>query len=316
MKARMIPAVALAALLLALPAPAPAALKVVATLSDLGRVVEAVGGDDVEVTVLCPSDRDPHYLPAKPSLARKVGKADLLVYNGLELEIAWLPLLIEKARNPRVGLGSDGLLDCSEAVDTVLEVPAGGIDRGQGDIHPEGNPHYTLDPRRMAAVAHLVAHRLGLLDPDGAAAYAERAAAFAALMAANDARWRETAAAAAGLPVVIYRKHWEYLADWLGLEIVGEIEHRPGIAPSPRHIQQMIDLAEARGGVIVLGAAWDHPDALRDVARRMRSPLIQPPGHCGDAPGAAGYVAFLDEVSAALAGAAAELEERRSAEGP
>ncbi len=112
-------------------------------------------GPDVEVTVLCPPEMDPHFLPAKPSLARKLSQADLLVYNGLELEVGWLPQLINKARNPDIKPGSVGDVDCSRAVTDLLEVPGANIDRSEGDVHPQGNPHYTLDPQRMAQAAAL-----------------------------------------------------------------------------------------------------------------------------------------------------------------
>ncbi len=114
-------------------------LNVVCTTTDLGWLATEVGGDQVSVTVLCPGERDPHFLPAKPSLARKLGKADLLCYNGLELEVGWLPVLLEKARNPRVGPGQPGDLDCAQALEHILEVPEGEVSRAQGDVHPDGN---------------------------------------------------------------------------------------------------------------------------------------------------------------------------------
>lgn len=287
-------------------APAAAALKVVATLQDLGEVARVVGGDAVEVTVLCPGPTDPHYLPAKPSLARSLGKADLLLYNGLELEVGWLPSLIKKARNPRVRPGAAGELDCSAALQNVLDVPEGPVDRGLGDIHPLGNPHYTLDPLAMAEVAHIVAHRLADLDPERADGYAARAEAFAADLHARVPAWREAAAAVRGGHVLLYHQTWTYLVHWLGLDVYGEIEHRPGIAPSPKHVQGVIEQGRTLGDVIVVAATWSHLDVARQTAERIGAPLAVLPASTGAEDGVDTYVELIDTIVARLAAAAAE----------
>jgi zinc/manganese transport system substrate-binding protein len=287
---------------------ATAKLRVVATITDLGSVAAFVGGDDIEVHVLCPGPMDPHYLPAKPSLARQLTDADLLVYNGLELEIGWLPPLIDKARNRDVDAGRRGNLDCSEAVTVLLQVPAGTVDRGQGDIHPLGNPHYSLDPRRMVAVAQLMADRMAVLDPERADRYFERADRFASEIETRLMEWEEQVAAAVRYPIIIYRRHWTYLADWLGLDIVGEIEHRPGIAPSPRHVRDVIAEARALGKVILISAQWDHQDAVNEVADRIGCPSAVLPGHTGALPGTDDYFALIDTICSRLAAAADQLE--------
>lgn len=302
-------AIALALFALALPpggaAAADGPLRVAATLSDLGCVARAVGGDDVEVTVLCPGGMDPHYLPAKPSLSRKLGQADALLFNGLELEIGWLPPLLEKARNPRVRAGAPGLIDCSAALESVLDVPSGAIDRGLGDIHPQGNPHYTVDPRRMIAVTLHVGRRLGELDPPRAGAYRERAEAYAARLRERLPVWQERTAALRHRHVLLNHQHWNYLCDWLGLDVIGEIEHRPGIAASPRHVQDMVEKSRALGDVVIVAAGWDHLDVVREIAGRAGASLAVLPGHSGAEAGADDYVAFLDEVTRRLAEAAA-----------
>ena len=297
---------ALAALMLGGAAPAAAAVKVVATLQDLGAVARVVGGDAVEVEVLCPGPTDPHYLPAKPSLARTLGKADLLLYNGLELEIGWLPSLIKKARNPHVQPGQRGELDCSAALQNVLDVPDGPVDRGQGDIHPLGNPHYTLDPLAMAEVAHIVAHRLAELDPDHAADFAARADAFAADLQARVPAWREAVADARRGHVLLYHQTWTYLVHWLGLDVYGEIEHRPGIAPSPKHVQAVIEQGRALGDVIVVAATWSHLDVARQTAERLGAPLAVLPASTGAEDGVDSYVELIDTIVGRLAAAAAE----------
>lgn len=302
---------ATAAALLMTSGPAAAKLRVVATITDLGSVATLVGGEDAEVTVLCPGPMDAHYLPAKPSLTRKLSKADLLVYNGLELEIGWLPLLIAKARNPQVRPGGRGELDCAQAVTGLLEVPIGSVDRSQGDIHPLGNPHYTLDPRRMVEVAALMAEQMAMLDSEHADAYYARADAFAREVAARMPRWLELAGQAARYPVIVYHRHWTYLADWTGLNIIDAIEHRPGIAPSPRHVRDVIAKGRALGEVIVVCAQWDYQDAVNEVAQRIDCPAVVLPGQTGALAGSDDYFAFIDMICTRLASAAAEVGEGR-----
>jgi zinc/manganese transport system substrate-binding protein len=305
MSRKLFLAVALVAALLAAPRTASARLKVVATLSDLGWIAEQVGGEDVEVAVLCPGHQDPHYLPAKPSLARKLRDADLLVYNGLELEVGWLPVLIDAARNPRVKSGSRGELECALAVDEVLEVPVGGVDRSQGDIHPLGNPHFLLDPRHGAAAGRLMAERLAELDPAHADAYRGRAADLAAAVEARLPLWRERAAAAVGCPIIVYHQHWEYLLHWLGLERIGAIEHRPGINPSPQHCEEIIALGRIQDCVFVLAATWDNRKIAERAAGRMDAPLAVLPGALGAVPEAESYLDLFDEICRRLGEAAA-----------
>jgi zinc/manganese transport system substrate-binding protein len=273
---------------------------VVCTLADLGAIATAVAGDDAEVEWLCPGDQDPHFLPAKPSLARKVGRADLLVYNGLELEVGWLPVLIDKARNPRLRPGSPGDLDCSQAVTTVLEIPRGPVSRAEGDVHALGNPHYTLDPRNGARVARLIGERLAAIDPAAAARYRERAAQFVARIEARLPAWEAAAAAARQRPVVTYHKQWEYLADWLGLTILGCVEHRSGIAPSPRHVDELVAQAAAAGVKEVLAAPWNHQDIARKAAERMSARLLVLPPAVGADPAAGDYFALFDELTRRL----------------
>jgi len=297
--------VAAAVLLCLLAGQSSAELRVVTTLSDLARIAEAVGGDDVKVEALCPGNRDPHYLPAKPSLARKLSKADLLCYNGLELEIGWLPLLIDKARNPRVRPGSRGDLDCSRALGHVLDVPAGQVDRAHGDIHPLGNPHYTIDPRNAASIAQLMAVRMGELDLPNADAYTARAGRFVAEIERRLPGWRDNVAAANDLPVIIYHQHWNYLTTWLGFVVVGEVEHRPGISPSPRHVQHVIDKGRSLDRVFIIAAQWDHLDVAREVAERMGAPLAVLPGYSGAQDGTDDYFDFIDRICERLQAAAA-----------
>ncbi len=300
---RVFRSLGLAVMLLGVAGSARAELKVVATLTDLGWLATQVGGERVEVAVLCPGYQDPHYLAAKPSLSRQLRKADLLLYNGLELEVGWLPLLIDAARNPRIRPGSRGELDCSQAVAEILEVPTGPVDRSQGDIHPLGNPHYLLDPRNGRDVGRLIAERLAELDPDGAQIYRDNAARLAATLDERAAAWQELAAPARGQSVVVYHQLWEYLLHWLGMDVLGAIEHRPGITPSPKHVEQLVVAARSRTRTVVLAAPWDHLDVARQVAERMQSPLLVLPAAVGSTDEATDYLQMFDIICRQLGAA-------------
>jgi zinc/manganese transport system substrate-binding protein len=289
-------------LLCAVAAALPAAAKpvVVCTLSDLGWLAQQVAGDDAEVESLCPGDQDPHFLPAKPSLARQVGRADLLVYNGLELEVGWLPVVIDKARNPRIKPGSTGDLDCSQVVEHVLEVPTGPVSRAEGDVHALGNPHYTLDPRNGARIARLIGERLAILDPPAANRYRARAESVAASIESRIAGWQAAAAPARAHPVVVYHKQWEYLADWLGLNILGAVENRSGISPSPKHVDELVAQAKAAGVKELISAPWNHRDVARKAAERMDATQLELPPAVGAQPEATDYLALFDVITRLL----------------
>jgi len=278
-------------------------LKVVCTVTDLGWLAAEVGGDDVEVSVLCPGEYDPHFLPARPSLARKLGKADLLCYTGLDLEVGWLPVLMDKARNNRVRPGRPGDLDCSQALLDVLEVPAGEVSRAQGDVHPHGNPHYLLDPRLGLAVADLMARRMAELRPDLADAFGQRARELEADLRPRIAAWEAAATELRQKPLMVYTKQWEYLAHWLGLEILGAVEHRPGISPSPRHVDQVIQRAKTAGVATLVAAPWNHLDAAEKAASRMGAALVILPAAAGSLDGIDSYPQVFDQIVAQLTAA-------------
>lgn len=290
--------------LLATPQAGHAKLKVVATLTDIGWIAEQVGGDDVEVSVLCPGHQDPHYLPAKPSLAKKLRRADLLLYNGLELEVGWLPLLIDSARNPKVKPGSRGELECALAINHVLDIPTGHVDRSGGDIHPLGNPHYLFDPHSGIEIGHLIAERMAELDPDAAARYLERAAFLEKTIHERVALWKESASILKGYPIIVYHQHWEYLLHWLGIKNIGSIEHRPGISPSPRHVEKIIRLGRSQERVFVIAAKWDNLKIAEKAAERMDVPLAILPGAVGGIEGVDTYLDLFESIVKSLTEAA------------
>jgi len=207
-------------------------IRVVTSIETFADLARAVGGGNVSVESLARGYQDPHFVEAKPNLLVPLSKADLLVYAGLDLEIGWLPPLVQGSRNPRIQLGSQGNLDASTAID-VLDVPAGKVDRSQGDIHPRGNPHYWLPPINALKVAKEIAARLKALDPAHGVDYDSNLQKFGGLLKSKSSEWSRKAALVRDLKVVPYHKSWTYVSDWLGLREMGYVELKPGIQPDP-----------------------------------------------------------------------------------
>ena len=229
-----------------IPSAAQAKLRVAATLPDLAALAREVGGDSVEVTSLSAANQDPHYVDPRPNLIVALSRADLLVLNGLELEVGWLPPLLTNSRNARILPGTDGYLDASEYVQTIGEASV--IDRAMGDIHPGGNPHFTYDPRAAVRILRAIAERMGATDPENADVYKRNAArAVAELQALVDAeakRFRSLPDVKRG--VVCYHESFPYLLDWLGLTQVETIEPKPGIPPTPGHVALVLKTMRAK----------------------------------------------------------------------
>ncbi|MBM3321361.1 MAG: zinc ABC transporter substrate-binding protein [Candidatus Eisenbacteria bacterium] len=255
---------------------AEAKLRVVATLTEIGALAEEIGGDRVEVARLAKGNEDPHTLPAKPSHSRRMMEADLLVYNGLQLEVGWLPLLIEGARNPRIRPGTVGHLDLSSFIEP-LEVPTGSVDRSMGDVHPEGNPHYTVDPSVYPALAKGLAERLSAIDPEGGPHYAARLADFERRWSEKLAEWRSRLAFLQGEPIVTYHKQWEYFARTFGLRVIDNVESKPGIPPTPRHITDLEARIRAENVRRLVHSDLIDPAIMKKLASRSGSLAIALP---------------------------------------
>ncbi len=228
-------------------APAHSAVNVVATTSSMGMLARTVGGDAVKVTVLSPPDRDAHYLLAKPSMMVALRRADLLVAVGAELEVGWLPAAIQGASNPRILPGQPGYFEGAAQVE-LIEVGQA-ADRAKGDVHPEGNPHYYMDPERMARVAKALAGRLAALDPANAARFQSNAEELARAVALRVPEWKQRAGGAPG--AVLYHKDTSYLAALLNVPILGYVEPLPGIPPTAAHLQGLVRSLSGKKGVIL-----------------------------------------------------------------
>ena len=226
-------------LAVALPAAAAGKLNVITTTEDLASLAREVGGDRIDVEALARGYQDPHFVEPKPSFILKLNKADLLIVVGRELEIGWLPPLVTQSRNPKLQPGGIGYLDASLNV-RILDVPAGQVTRAMGDVHPQGNPHYWLDPGNGRRIAQNIQKKLAEMSPGDAAYFAGRYADFDRRLAEAEKRWDSQMAPYKGLKVVTYHRSWPNFAERFGLDVVGYIEPRPGIPPSPGHTLDLI----------------------------------------------------------------------------
>jgi len=295
---RWLVALAAACWVLGLPGVADAALRVVTTTPDLAAITRAVGAGRVEVTALATASQDPHFVDARPHLALALHQAALLVEVGADLEIGWLPTLLTGARNGAIQRGARGALDASTLV-TLLEVPAGQVDRAMGDIHPQGSPHFMLDPRRAERVAVGIGKRLAELDPAGQGAYLEATKRFVGELRAARTGWEGRLAGLRGKPIVAYHRSLAYLADWLGLVVVEHLEPKPGIPPSPRHVADVVAVGKAKQVRLLVQEAWYPTGTSSVAAASMGARLVVIPGMTDFAHGQS-YVAFLASVVARL----------------
>lgn len=279
---------------------AQAKVKVAATTGTLGALAAEVGGDLVEVTTLSAPSEDPHYVDARPNLVLVLNQAQLLIATGLELEVGWLPNLQKSARNPEISAGGRGYWEAATALSRLAEVPQGKIDRAQGDIHPGGNPHFLYDPRAGAEVAIGIGTKLAEIDPANAAAYVTRAQTVAAACRklAADEQARFGALPAEKRAIVTYHASWPYLLNWLALTETATVEPKPGIAPSPAHVADV--LGRMRGaGVKALLQEEFYP-------RGTSEKLVQLAGgkmvvvHGAARPGEETYADYVRHISEAL----------------
>ena len=225
-------------------------LSVVTATTDLAALVQEIGGDRVEVDSIARGYQDPHFVEAKPSFLLKLRKTDLLVIVGLELEIGWLPPLIQQSGNPKIQVGAPGYFDASRFA-RILEIPTGQVTRAEGDVHPLGNPHYWLDPENGLRIAKGIQNKLSEMRSSDADYFAQRYAAFEQRLKQADQQWLAEMKPYAGRKIVTYHRSWPNFADHFHLDVDGYVEPRPGIPPSPQHTVELIQLMK-RDGVKVI----------------------------------------------------------------
>ncbi len=272
-----------------------ARLHVVATLPDYGAIASAVGGDQVQVTTLARGSEDPHFVDARPSFIRVLNKADVLIEGGAELEVGWLPPLVNNARNSRILGNEPGHVVLSRGI-TMLDVPTGPVDRSMGDVHPLGNPHYNLDPANGPIMAKTIAEALAQIDALHADLYRRNAQEFGERMTSRIAEWEKALAPYRGTRVVTYHRSFDYLLHRFGFELAGTIEPRPGIEPSPTHINALIPKMKADGVKLILCEPNRPRKTPAHLAEATGAKLLQVPGLVGGADGVADYPSLFDAI--------------------
>ena len=264
-------------------------LRVLAATNDLAALAAAVGGEHVEVDVVARSDRDPHAVEVRPDTMRKAARADVYLAVGLSLDL-WSADIVRGSRNRNLVV-----VDCSAAIGP-LEVPKGPVDASMGDVHPEGNPHYWLDPLNGEALARFLAERFSERDPAHAADYAAGAARFAATIESKLPAWRERLQ---GRAFVQYHRTWVYLAERFGMRIAGQVEPLPGIPPTARHLAELATTIRAERIPVVVRDPYHSDSAGEFLARETGVTAIVLPSSC-DGPLPSDYIAHFDQIAAAL----------------
>jgi ABC-type Zn uptake system ZnuABC Zn-binding protein ZnuA len=246
-----LPAVVTSVLLLAGTPSARATVNLVASTEDLAAIAREVGGDKVRIEFIGRGYQDPHFVEAKPSFILKLAKADVLLVVGRELEIGWLPPLIQQSRNAKIQPGAEGYLDASLTA-KILEIPTSQVTRAMGDVHPMGNPHYWLDPDNGRRIAKATESKLSALSPGDAAYFQARYADFDKRLAEAEKRWDAAVAPYKGLKIITYHRSWPNFAERFGLDVIGYVEPKPGIPPSPGHTLELIQEMKRQNVKILL----------------------------------------------------------------
>jgi zinc/manganese transport system substrate-binding protein len=270
-----------------------APVKVVATTEDLASLAREVGGDKVKVDAIAKGYQDPHFVEAKPSFIFTLNKADLLVVVGRELEIGWLPPLILQSRNAKIQLGAEGYLDASLTAE-ILEIPTGQITRAMGDVHPQGNPHYWLDPANGRRIAQTIQKKLAAMSPADAAYFAQRYADFDKRLAEGEKRWDAMMAPYRGLKVVSYHRSWPNFCKRFGLEVIGYVEPRPGIPPSPKHTLQLIEEMKRQNVKVLLVEPYFDLKTPNSIGRETGAKVLVMPPSVGGEKDITDYIKLFD----------------------
>jgi zinc/manganese transport system substrate-binding protein len=248
-------------------------LNVVASTTDLAALAQEVGGDRITAESIARGYQDPHFVEAKPSFLLKLRQADLLISVGLQLEIGWLPPLINQCGNPRIQVGAPGYLDASQFAE-ILDIPQGPVTRAEGDVHPFGNPHYWLDPANGRRIARGIADKLAALLPGDAAYFQQRFQDFDKRLAAAEQKWDAQMKPYRGRKVVTYHRSFTSFARRFGLEVIGYVEPRPGIPPSPGHTIELIQLMKRENCRAVLVEPYFDLKTPQSIGRETGAQVV------------------------------------------
>ena len=290
--------------LVATATPASAKVNVFACEPEWAALATALGGEDVEVFTATSARQDPHQIQARPALIARLRSADLAVCTGAELEIGWMPVLLRQSSNAKVQPGAPGYFEATQQV-KLLEVPTR-LDRAEGDIHPQGNPHIQGDPRNMQIIAAALAKRLAAIDPAHAAGYTQRGKMFDEKLAQAMQGWQKEAAPLKGVNVVIYHKEWIYLMNWLGMHEVGTIEPKPGVPPGSAYLTQLLEEIPQKNAKVVIYSAYQDPRAPDFISEKAKIPAVMLPFTVGGTDEARDlFGLYQDTIKRLLAGLAA-----------
>jgi ABC-type Zn uptake system ZnuABC Zn-binding protein ZnuA len=316
-------------------------IQVCATVPDLANLAQEIGGDQVKITVFAKSQEDPHFIEAKPSFIKALSQADLFLQIGMDLEVGYAPVLLQNARNSRILTGAPGDVDCSRVI-TPMEVPAGIVDRSMGDVHPLGNPHYLLDPLNGLRVARLIRDKLTELRPEKKPFFEERYAAFyrntgGALVGEKLARkyefekiallyeqgklepflkeqkeegslsgWLGMMLPYRGSKVASDHNLWPYLARRFGISLVGFLEPKPGISPTTKHLQALVEMMKAERIKVILSSPYFEIRYAQFVSKNTGAKIVPLAHQVGSRPGTDSYIRMIDynvrELSKSLGG--------------
>lgn len=307
-------------------------LNIITTTTDLKSITETIGGEYVQVTSICSGGQDPHFIEAKPSYMIKLKKADLFIRIGLQLEIGWEPLLLRGARNSKIQMGTKGFLEASQGI-FRLEVPTGPVDRSLGDLHTEGNPHYWLDPYNVRIIAQTIADRLTLLEPKFAGQFRKRQESF--IRTVDEAMfgleilkvvpadslweyhtkgilvgeildrfgtnnllggWAAKMEPARGANIITFHTSWSYFLRRFGINAVDQVEPKPGINPTPRHIVSLIELIQQQSIKIILMEPYYSKKAPRMIAQKTGIHIQKLGNSVGGEPGTEDYISLMDNI--------------------
>jgi zinc/manganese transport system substrate-binding protein len=286
-------AVLLTAGLAAGASPAFAQLNVMTATEDLASLAREVGGDKIKVESLARGYQDPHFVEAKPSFVLKLNKADLLIVVGRELEIGWLPVLITQSRNSKIQPGGPGYLDASLTA-KILELPTAQVTRAMGDVHPLGNPHYWLDPENGRRIAKAILAKLSQMDAANAGYFAQREADFEKRLTEAQARWKAAMAPYVKTKVVTYHRSWANFADAFGLDVIGYVEPKPGIPPTPQHTLDVIQAMKAQNIKVIMVEPYFDTKTPNSIAAATGAKVLVMPPSVGGIPAASDYFKLFD----------------------
>lgn len=276
-------------------------LELVTTTSDIASIAASIGGDRVHVQALCNGTHDPHFVEIRPSQVVSLRMADALIIVGMGLDI-WIDPLVQSSRNPRIQPNQPGWLDASNVIEKK-EIPQGKVDGSMGHVHPDGNPHYWLDPINAQRIASEIARMLSRIDPESQETFGANEKAFHAILDQKIDDWTRKLAPYQPISVLTYHRSWIYFAERFGIHLTGELEPKPGVSPSPAHLRDTIERMKTEKTDLILVESFYSRKAADFVSGQTGATVLVLPNSVGGSPEATDYIALLDLIVDRLAGA-------------